>query len=59
MKTLLSLFTRQPAIEVAIEADLLAALIRQGHLHAADFRCLNLNSKQRVWRILLDLAKTV
>jgi hypothetical protein len=36
----------------------LAALMANGQLHATDFRCLDLGSKQMVWKMLLSLAKS-
>lgn len=46
----------QPFLKLAIKPQVLAALLANGHLHAADFRCLDNGSRQTVWRMLLALA---
>lgn len=43
---------------MAIAPEILAALVEKGEIHATDFQCLDLGSKQIVWRIFLSLAKT-
>jgi len=55
---LFSSFLKTPAtVKLEIEPHYLAALIANGQLHATDFRCLDLSSKQIVWKLLLTLAK--
>jgi hypothetical protein len=57
MKLLLSFFKARHAVKLAIAPNVLAALMENGQLHATDFRCLDLGSKQIVWKMLLSLAK--
>jgi hypothetical protein len=53
----LSTFFRKPnTVKLAIAPEVLASLVEKGQLHAADFRCLDLGSKQIVWKMLLTLA---
>ena len=40
-------------INLAISAEKLAKLIQSGQLCAADFRCLDQDSKQKVWQLCL------
>ncbi|MBL1265178.1 hypothetical protein [Candidatus Methylomicrobium oryzae] len=50
---------RTPAtVKLEIEPNFLASLLASGHIHITDFRCLDLNSKQIVWKMLLLLAKS-
>ncbi|MCQ8105435.1 hypothetical protein NP590_15075 [Methylomonas sp. SURF-2] len=56
MKLLLSFFKAPPAVKLEIAPNVLAALMEKGELHATDFRCLDLGSKQIVWQMLLSLA---
>lgn len=53
----LPFFSRKSAaVKLAISPEILAGLVEKGQLHAADFRCLDLGSKQIVWKMLLTLA---
>lgn len=56
MNRLFSFFRNPPTVRLAIDPEVLASLVEKGQLHAADFRCLDLGSKQIVWKILLSLA---
>jgi hypothetical protein len=56
MSYLFSFFYKPTTVRLAIDSEILAALIENGQLHAADFRCLDLGSKQIVWKMLLSLA---
>jgi hypothetical protein len=56
MNRLFSFFRKPPTVRLAIDPEVLASLVEKGQLHAADFRCLDLGSKQIVWKILLSLA---
>ncbi|MCS6190564.1 hypothetical protein [Shewanella baltica] len=40
-------------INLSISTHKLAQLIHDGHLCAADFRCLDSQSKQQVWQLCL------
>ena len=57
MKLFLSLFKAPQAVKLEIQPKVLAALMANGQLHATDFRCLDLGSKQIVWKMLLSLAQ--
>ncbi|WP_367154760.1 hypothetical protein [Methylomonas sp. HYX-M1] len=57
MKMFSSFFKAPATVKLEIEPRYLAVLIANGQLHATDFRCLDLNSKQIVWKLLLTLAK--
>ena len=57
MKLSLSFFKAPQAVKLEIAPNVLAALMEKGQLHATDFRCLDLGSKQIVWKMLLSLAK--
>jgi hypothetical protein len=56
MNHLFSYLRRPSAVRLAIAPEVLASLVEKGQLHAADFRCLDLGSKQIVWKMLLSLA---
>lgn len=56
MHRLISFFRKPPTVRLAIAPEVLASLVEKGQLHAADFRCLDLGSKQIVWKMLLSLA---
>ena len=58
MKLFLSFFKAPQAVKLEIQPNVLAALMANGQLHATDFRCLDLGSKQIVWKMLLSLAKS-
>lgn len=58
MKLFLSFFKAPQAVKLEIAPNVLAALMEKGQLHATDFRCLDLGSKQIVWKMLLSLAKS-
>lgn len=51
-----SLSHRSATIHLAFDQQKLAALIREGKLHAADFNCLDPYSKKTVWTLLLSAA---
>jgi hypothetical protein len=57
MKNLFSFFRKPLAVKLAISPDVLATLVEKGQIHATDFRCLDLGSKQIVWKMFLSLAK--
>jgi len=40
-------------VNVSIDADKVAQLIKAGHLCAADLRCLDRTSKQTIWQLCL------
>lgn len=40
-------------VNLSISAEKLATLIQAGHLCAADFSCLDAESKQQVWQLCL------
>lgn len=44
-------------VNIAIPAEKLAKLIQQGQLCAADFSCLDTESKQQVWQLCLWSCK--
>ncbi|WP_446810641.1 hypothetical protein ACH50O_03425 [Methylomonas sp. 2BW1-5-20] len=44
-------------MRLAIAPEVLAALVEKGEIHATDFRCLDLGSKQIVWKMFLAQAK--
>lgn len=53
-----SAFFRAPVtVKIEIESQFLATLMKNGQIHATDFRCLDLGSKQIVWKILLSQVK--
>ncbi|MGR9085731.1 MAG: hypothetical protein ACU841_01480 [Gammaproteobacteria bacterium] len=56
MKNLLPFFRKPAAVKLAIAPDVLESLIEKGQLHATDFKCLDLGSKQAVWKMFLSLA---
>lgn len=58
MKFFLSFFKVPQAVKLEIAPTVLASLMEKGQLHATDFRCLDLGSKQIVWKMLLSLAKS-
>lgn len=43
-------------VHLAFKREKLEALIREGKLHAADFNCLDPDSKKTVWSMLLAAA---
>ncbi|MDP2903076.1 MAG: hypothetical protein Q8N96_08195 [Methylovulum sp.] len=57
MKNLLHFFRPRLTVKLAIAPDVLAALVEKGQLRATDFRCLDLGSKQIVWKMFLTLTK--
>ncbi|MBD9357146.1 hypothetical protein [Methylomonas albis] len=57
MKRLFPLFREPEAVRLAIAPEVLAALVEKGEIHATDFRCLDLGSKQIVWKMFLAQAK--
>lgn len=58
MKLFLSFFKAPQAVKLEMAPNVLAALMEKGQLHATDFRCLDMGSKQIVWNMLLSLAKS-
>jgi len=58
MKFLFSFFRPPPTVKLEIDPQCLASLMERGQIHATDFRCLDLGSKQIVWKMLLSLAKS-
>lgn len=57
VKRLISFFDKTDCVNLAIAPDVLATLVeKNGQLHATDFRCLDLSSKQIVWKMFLSLA---
>jgi hypothetical protein len=44
-------------IHIAISPNALAPLIKNGSIHAVDFKCLDANSKQAVWALFLSTLK--
>lgn len=52
-------FLRKPrTVKLELDPKFLASLMKKGQIHAADFRCLDISSKQIVWSMLLSLAKS-
>jgi hypothetical protein len=58
MKLLGTIFRTPLAVKLAIAPEVLASLVEKGQIHASDFRCLDLDSKQFVWKMFLSLAKS-
>ncbi|WP_036243004.1 hypothetical protein [Methylobacter luteus] len=58
MKFLFSFFRSPLTVKLEIEPKCLASLMEKGQIHATDFRCLDLGSKQIVWKMLLSLTKS-
>jgi len=58
VKRFFSFFSKTESVKLAIAPDVLAVLVEKGELHATDFRCLDLGSKQIVWKMFLSLAVT-
>jgi len=56
VKRLFSFLDKSDCVNLAIAPDVLATLVEKGQLHATDFRCLDLGSKQIVWKMFLSLA---
>lgn len=56
VKRLISFFDKTDCVNLAIAPDVLATLVEKGQLHVTDFRCLDLSSKQIVWKMFLSLA---
>jgi len=52
----MNLFRPRSAVKLAIAPEVLAALLEKRQLQATDFRCLDLGSKQIVWKMFLTLA---
>lgn len=48
--------TNNEQIKLAFKPSILEALIREGHLHATDFSCLDSVAKSSVWQILRKAA---
>jgi hypothetical protein len=44
-------------VHIAISPNALAALIESGTIHAADFKCLDADSKKTVWKLFLSSVK--
>jgi hypothetical protein len=44
-------------VHIAISPHALAELIESGTIHAADFKCLNADSKKTVWKLFLSSVK--
>ena len=42
-----------PRVNVSINTDKVAQLIKEGHLCAADLQCLDRDSKQTIWQLCL------
>lgn len=40
-------------VQIEITEKILASLIEGGLLHAVDFKCLDVDSKKTVWKLLL------
>lgn len=51
-------FKHAQTVKLEIEPTFLADLMRNGQIHPSDFRCLDIGSKQIVWRMLLSLTKS-
>nr|WP_258406036.1 hypothetical protein [Shewanella acanthi] len=47
----------QERIHLSISVDKLAQLIRNGSLCAADFTCLDTQSKRQVWKLCLSCCQ--
>jgi hypothetical protein len=58
MRFLFSFFRPPLTVKLEIEPECLASLMEKGQIHATDFRCLDLGSKQIVWKMLLSLTKS-
>jgi len=58
MKNLFPFFRTPLAVKLAIAPEVLASLVEKGQIHATDFRCLDLGSKQIVWKMFLSVAKS-
>lgn len=41
-------------VHIAISPNALASLIESGTIHAADFKCLDADSKKMVWKLFLS-----
>ncbi len=48
---------KKELVRIAIPANILASLIEHGFIHAADFKCLDTDSKKTVWRLFLSAVK--
>ena len=44
-------------VHIAISANTLASLIDNRSIHAVDFKCLDVDSKKTVWKLLLSAVK--
>ena len=44
-------------VQIAISPNVLASLIECGYIHAADFKCLDVDSKKTVWKLFLPAVK--
>ena len=44
-------------VQIAISANTLASLIESGCIHAVDFKCLDIDSKKKVWKLFLSAVK--
>jgi len=44
-------------VHIAISANTLASLIESGCIHAVDFKCLDIDSKKKVWKLFLSAVK--
>jgi len=44
-------------VRIAISANTLASLIENECIHAVDFKCLDIDSKKTVWKLLLSTVK--
>lgn len=56
VKSYFQFFNKTESVKLAIAPDVLAVLVEKGELRATDFRCLDLVSKQIVWKMFLSLA---
>jgi len=56
VKNLINFFRPRSTVKLAMAPEVLAALLEKRQLQATDFRCLDLGSKQIVWKMFLTLA---
>ncbi len=48
----------EPGIHLSIPAPVLERLLRERHLSACEFKCLDQAAKQEVWRLCLDSCRS-
>ncbi|MBU2952970.1 hypothetical protein [Marinobacter sp. F3R08] len=48
---------RNRKISITLDADCLSRLLKKHHLHAQDFSCLDVHSRECVRRLILDLMR--